>query len=600
MRSGKLTTILANAVAGLAVIACACDSVRHGAFYGQFPGAMRVAVPRTPELIAAAAGHNPIMPARVRTWQYFANRTWSYQGPEVGGGGVIDNGVLPTTVDAYPWFGLAGSLDQHMMTSSLPPILSAGIVEVGIWADNGPSSANDPVPVAVDANHVLFVSLDSADVQPLGPGGPTVHVTPGFHEYERTCGGDGQPSFVEVALGTPLQAVPAGWEETGSTSLPLDPFPASCGIDTAAPIDLGTVAAPLPRDGGLQTIAISPLPARLGPQPLLVESLAWAPGAGGLYFLAKQRDKSPAPPMLPQIGHLTPGEAVTTVVLSDDVQPPLAVATGGSSLLLSLQRSGDRQYVRQALSGLLSPFQGLLTGGVPGYPMVPPAGPFDSVLSPDGNILAAPGPTFVDLRTMAGATLALPGYAYSDGYSVVPRAWAPDGSNVLMEVSRGGSTPLAYIVCAIPSTDSLPTSVTGLTPLPLPDPAAPPISPHGRYFWSASGPQVLMQDAGAYVYNFATAQSSLFVEADRVAPWNAPVDVSVATDQAFAWAMQCFGLGETSCRAELRRLSLATGAVAVVATADQPRIFAVSPDGKQIAFADDDNLYLKPLAPSGP
>jgi hypothetical protein len=47
----------------------------------------------------------------------------------------------------------------------------------------------------------------------------------------------------------------------------------------------------------------------------------------------------------------------------------------------------------------------------------------------------------------------------------------------------------------------------------------------------------------------------------------------------------------------MRRLSLATGVIDVVATADQPWMFAVSPDGKQIAFADHANIYIKALAP---
>ena len=118
-----------------------------------------------------------------------------------------------------------------------------------------------------------------------------------------------------------------------------------------------------------------------------------------------------------------------------------------------------------------------------------------------------------------------------------------------------------------------------------------------RYFWSATGPQVLAQDAqGARVYNFVTQQTTLVVEANRVAPPTAAIDVAVTTDEVFAWSTQCQGIGEVNCTAELRRLSLATGIIDTVATAEQPWMFAVSPDGQRIAFAETVNLYLKTIA----
>jgi len=61
--------------------------------------------------------------------------------------------------------------------------------------------------------------------------------------------------------------------------------------------------------------------------------------------------------------------------------------------------------------------------------------------------------------------------------------------------------------------------------------------------------------------------------------------------------MTCRGVAESSCNTELRRLSLATGLVDVVARADEALQFAVSPDGSMLVIAYKDGLYLKSLQP---
>ena len=71
----------------------------------------------------------------------------------------------------------------------------------------------------------------------------------------------------------------------------------------------------------------------------------------------------------------------------------------------------------------------------------------------------------------------------------------------------------------------------------------------------------------------------------------------MGSEQVFAWAEQCFGLGETMCNAELRRLSIPSGKIDVVATAPRPLVFAVSPDGAKLVLADDHNIYLQALTP---
>jgi hypothetical protein len=95
------------------------------------------------------------------------------------------------------------------------------------------------------------------------------------------------------------------------------------------------------------------------------------------------------------------------------------------------------------------------------------------------------------------------------------------------------------------------------------------------------------------VFDVSTQKTTELVEADRVAPPATLIATVVATDQVFTWALQCFGIGETSCNAELRRLSLVTGARDVVARAGAALPFAVSPDGTKIALADVKNQYIQ-------
>jgi hypothetical protein len=231
-----------------------------------------------------------------------------------------------------------------------------------------------------------------------------------------------------------------------------------------------------------------------------------------------------------------------------------------------------------------------------------------------GDTLTAPGPTFVDLRTDASSMPWPPAPPGSPQPTVVavPRAWSPDGTKLLLGLWQDYATRdlQGYAIVPLPYPGLLPSILGTIQQLPSDGlPAALVVHPEGlpygpspasvRPFWPpASGPQALIQDAdGTGVYDFTKQQQIPLVEASRVAVASAPIDVAAQTGQAFAWAVQCFGLAETVCRAELRRLSLATGAIDVVATADQPRVFAVSPDGKHIAFADDTNLYVKDLTP---
>jgi hypothetical protein len=147
-----------------------------------------------------------------------------------------------------------------------------------------PSSPTEAM-IAADVDHVLLVSTIDTQVQPIGPSGPTLHVLPGFHMYRRACTPDGQERFDEVSVDSTLDVVEIGWRTVPlgfremPTTLP-DYSVVKCGIDTSAPIDLGTVAAPLPGRPPDTEVAV----AGFRPQ---VTAFAWSPGGDGIYLLAK-------------------------------------------------------------------------------------------------------------------------------------------------------------------------------------------------------------------------------------------------------------------------------------------------------------------------
>jgi hypothetical protein len=339
-----------------------------------------------------------------------------------------------------------------------------------------------------------------------------------------------------------------------------------------------------------------------------VMAFAWSPKGDKVYFITGE----------PTITAPKYGEAANTNVMSLDPVSfqtavvsqgmyfgPLQVAMGGGCLLANSYRVPNLLMwtTRIALSSTTLLPVVATWGGVSGKI----EGPVfterpDRVLSPDGNTLATmdhaiddippnqgeyePGIHLVNVATAKSRWL--PSYDPHCPHPE-PLAWAPSGRALLVRCPwlatmgmDGGLTP-------IPPEDLL-----------LEEPRdSDPYSPYAFIrFWSASGPQELIQDpAGVRVYNFATRQNTLLIGPDRVAAQTAPTQAVVGTEQVFAWAQQCFGVGETMCNAELRRLSLKTGAVDVVATALRPLLFAVSPDGSKAVFADDNNIYVKELKP---
>jgi hypothetical protein len=616
MHAKRLCLEFWTAVALPLLPALGCDAVRTGNFSGEIPGAIRVNIPQTAELVAQVnqGTAEPYFASSLQRLR--ATRQWASFDSSSSAADAVSEAGLPSHVDLPVWQRLAHALDWT--TPNHEDFWARRFNGAGLLADDhyiysaydatavvttaslflGPRYGGGGL-VDVDVDNLLLVADREMDIQPVGPAGPTLRVAGGFHRFRRSCTPEGQQTFTEVALNAPIDLVQIGTADSLDAAMDAGEYlGATCGMAQGFLVDLGTVAAPIPGHPTSASNAHGP--------PLGVRALVWSPSSDGLFLVAQQEALRGA--SYAQIDHLTLGDSATTLITSGDITPPMTIATSGTSLLYWVVQERTAVYIRQSLSGAVLPLQAPLPDQN-NYRSDPP----NTALSPDGNILAMPsmsteGASFVDLRTMrsSNATMPLP-YSGWPRYRARPRAWAPTGDAVLMEMDSedyGGEN--LFLVLPLIFTDGLPTSVGPISQLAFPaflqtNQALDNTqyrSASLRYFWSATGPQVLFQDAlGTRSYNFVTQQSALLVAPDQVAPPTAAIDVCVATDQVFAWATRCFGIGEIHCQDQMRRLSLATGAIDVVATADQPWMFAVSPDGKQIAFADHANIYIKALVP---
>jgi len=580
--------------------------VRPGGFEGDYPAALRINRPPELETTAqATSGSSGWVDEGITRLR--SSRRW--EASPAGLFNMVSLAEFWNPLDVPVWRDLASALDQgnwDARFNSAPlgdtdsdyggPTTVVATVTMAVQ----PGSTG-PVLVYADVDDMMVASLGDAALQPIGPSGPTLAISSGFHRYRRTCTPNGQQSFAEVPLDAPVNLERIGWVDLKTPGEAMEEgmiaeLVAPCGIDVGTVVDMGPVALPPP----VEDIYFADE----------VQAMAWTPGSDGLYLVV---DRFPA-----EVRYLAVGAQSTTLITSGNFEGPLTVATGGTSLLYWIHGETWSDYLRQSLNNAMGPQQATLPSGGVGHPTDPPC----TVISPDGNLLAsAQRWDLTDLRTLTALPLNAPALPSPyDGsptiparYDSIPLAWAPTGDSILVKLSPQPywqpQVDAQYVALPLIFNGGVPTSTGPVAPLPAE--AIPKLLRSGststngenrdasvRYFWSATGAQVLIQDAdGARVYNFMTEQTLPMVEATRVAPPTASTDAVVATDQVFAWAMQCFGIGETHCGAELRRLSLATGAIDTVASADEPWLFAVSPDGKQIAFADRTNLYLKTIAP---
>jgi hypothetical protein len=413
-------------------------------------------------------------------------------------------------------------------------------------------------------------------VQPVGASELPISTPMGFQIFHRTCTTDEPNHFEPVSLDTIIEYDPAA---AATQQAGVDPYLAHCNLPFDPTLDLGEVAATLPDDSW----------AGFG---LPMMEMAWAPTADAVYALAGTFGRQTVELFRMEVGQ--PGVAQLTY---GDLYGPLQVATGGTTLIFnqtSVEWSSDR----------LTPTVGLITRlaqsfkegqlfsprKLPIDQQWPPAGVNNrpsptGVLSPDGATLATTGSEsgsgyYTQLIDVAKATVSV-----RDLGRGAPLAWDPSGQLVLVADDAGGASSLSVEGVA----SSLSPTLSDVTET---------AQSATRYFWSASGPLALVQGyRGTFVLDIVTKHLTTVVEANRVAPPTAPLAVVVATNQVFAWALQCFGIGETSCNGELRRLSIATGLVDVVARAGSPFPFAVSPDGTKLAVSDGKSIYLKNIPP---
>jgi hypothetical protein len=581
----RVSTSLLCGVAYWLVAIAGCNSARPGSFSGDYPDPLQINVPQTPEFAAAMAGANSEVYMYPLGHKLRSGRRWTTANTysQFGAAGPS----LPSSINTNPWPYLAHSMDSSNAELGYEdygwdwgPLVLAATLEIRVAS---PINA-DSVLVAAGINHVLLISNQDQEIQPIGPSGPTLFLTRGYHHFRRTCTVDEPNRFEEVSLDTTIDMVSEGQRLKDSNLSILDDFVSNCGIAVNATVDLGDVAAPIP--GGLP-----------------VRALAWTSGAETLYFLAGLFGA----PYTPQINQLGIGESAATLVASGNFLAPLWVSTGGSSLIggvsdvMSISGLLNGLYlpthlVRFSLSGSTMSLQSQLDSYWPPHPP-------HSVLSPDGNTLFTHSYASTTLELQDMTTLSTLSLSSIEGE---PLAWSPAGDALLFYTTDESTEPAHFATLSLDVTSTPPVRAGNVTVLPsdgIPNVLGKSLCPYcfqtgTRFFWTASGPQALIQDGdGARVYNFTTQQTAQLVEPTLVAPPFAPTDVVVATEQVFAWAMQCYGLAETSCKAELRRLSLKTGVIDVVANADQVRLFAVSSGGTKIAFADSTNIYIKSIAP---
>lgn len=538
-------TIGAFALALMALgILPACDPARDGHFYedGPEPVKMNGAV--------GAPGGSLYRPRNVRRW-FGATKNSSQLYPT--------NVVQASSFDLYPWsYGyVSGDSEEYL--------------EYGVKG----TAAMELRTVQGVPDYVYVTSFRDDSVQPVGPWGPTLWFPAGYHVLRRSCSADDPNQFAEVSLSTELN-----YDANAAASLALgrDPFLERCGITIPVQAEFG------------DKVAMVPLSTTEHREP--IADMVWAPDSRTVYLVGGDPSK---PVANTAIWSLDTTSLEISQLLAGNFYAPLQVAARGSSLLINhiVFAQGSTGYAGQPVAYEIDR-----------QPLVGPsllptrvfAGSASNLgwtawwtMSPDGRTVASSDdrylPTSVVLMDLVSGsirTIAVPGF--------YPLAWNPTGESLLVADSKGSSPMILSLdgtLTALPAGPGIPK--LGFSPGD---------SVQHLPFWSSSGPRFALQDwVGTRVYDYAKQVWFSLVEANRVARPGASLKAVAGTDQVFAWAIQCWGLGETSCVSELRRLTVATGKVDVVARANDALQFAVSPDGTRIVFAQGADLYLKAIAP---
>ena len=458
-------------------------------------------------------------------------------------------GMGQITLDTSPLldFGEKSNAEELLGASPLLVFGSfTGVPDYLVMATAG----LDPEPIVLAAGSMVTLKL--------------------FGLFRRTCR-DSDPNLLEAV--DPRTVLAYDPEMASAEAAGRDVFAERCG-QVGMPADLGELVTPLsvpPSDGSFW-----------------VTELAFAPTSDAIYVLAGALGEQAV-----DLYRWKPGEIAATRLARGDFFGPLVPATGGASLIFNdvhikiPSTSGPGGFSADRVK------QNLVDGDptllrLPGPAAWPPerVEPGDTVLSPDGTTLAtgtygADGLPRTELIDVTSGKVMTPNLG--PGW---PLAWAPDGGGLLVQTTTNFGTL------------SLDGGTMAFADPPVGYPAATLSYVDDRqFFWTVAGPGLIEQSAAGTSVQLFSGQVIPMVEANRIPAPTAPMAAVVATSQLFAWAMDCAGIGWTSCNGELRRLSLSTGRVDVVARAATAMRFAVSPDGTKLALSDGANLYLKSLPP---
>jgi hypothetical protein len=563
----------------------ACDAGRKSDYRGDFPP------PQTLDFGTITASSDTASLV-LYTWTHQSPHYWQWRRE-----GTADAPPLrfagPTRMTSAVWAGVASAMSAFQdprppLPIEVAPTIAFATVGLEFWQlAPGPYGSTidvggGPDLVAAGINHLLVASDREATVQPAGPSGPTVQVAPGFQMFHRSCTADAVNIFEPEPLDTAIEMspVPATLGKQGAEQAYL----ASCGLALTS-LDLGQ---PTTMPGMDPDTA-----------DRLSWSMAWGPTSDVVYYVADNADHTWA-----SIGRFTPPLGTFSTLATGHYEGPIQVAGNDTALIFNElidQNDYHQTPVPVAFRLSLQPGSGPVAGRLTTHAFVTTP----AVLSPDGTMLATRvndtvgTTTLIDLATGAERPLAAGGE---------PAAFAPDGKALLTLRGWVNNPTISQVPAPgqlVPTDGSLvPTTVEGLQSSlswTVDDPCGALASNDATmstYRWSSSGLWLLIQDCqGTRAQNLITARVVQIVEANRRVEAQTQLEMVVATDQLFAWARQCFGLGETACNLELRRVSLTTGRRDVVATANEILPFAVSPDGQKLAIAKGPNVYLKALAP---
>jgi hypothetical protein len=182
-----------------------------------------------------------------------------------------------------------------------------------------------------------------------------------------------------------------------------------------------------------------------------------------------------------------------------------------------------------------------------------------------------------------------------DGQWIARYAYAKDGvSTILWSVTAGAevATIAGTVVDWSPDSQLLyrtavPPTLNLISPA---NPTLPTVYPdQGNPAWSAQGP------VWVTLTNLVDGSERKVLEASDGRSY--PVSIPPILDTYLLWATKCLGLHDTVCSHSLIRINPTTGAAQTIAVAPDKYPIGLSPDGKRLAIAAPNGIYIKTLSP---